>query len=108
MDNPVKSIPSPKYPQHVIQTFSKEEIEKLIKSCLYSKGAQPNNRKSFVMRRPSANRDQALIMFLLDTGLRATELCSLMVGDVDLKTGQVNVRHGIGGGAMGGKCRVTY
>ncbi len=108
IENPVKSIPPPKYPQQVIQTFSKEDIEKLIKSCLYSKEAHPYNRRSFVMRRPSANRDQALIMFLLDTGLRATELCSLLVGDVDLKTGQVNIRHGVTGGAKGGKGRVTY
>ena len=27
----------------------------------------------------------ALILFLLDTGLRATELCSLRIGDVDAK-----------------------
>lgn len=47
------------------------------------------------MRRPSANRDQALIMFLLDTGVRASELCSLLIGDVDLKTGQVNIKHGV-------------
>ena len=60
------------------------------------------------MRRPTANRDQALIMFLLDTGLRASELCSLLVGDVDLKTGQVSDRHGVSGGAKGGKGRVTY
>jgi integrase/recombinase XerD len=108
IENLVKSIPSPKYPQHVIQTFSKEEIEKLIKSCLYTRESQPYNRRSFVMRRPSANRDQALIMFLLDTGVRASELCSLLVGDVDLKTGQVNIRHGVTGGAKGGKGRVTY
>jgi integrase/recombinase XerD len=108
IENLVKSIPSPKYPLHVIQTFSKEEIEKLIKSCLYTRESQPYNRRSFVMRRPSANRDQALIMFLLDTGLRASELCSLLVGDVDLKTGQVSVRHGVSGGAKGGKGRVTY
>ena len=108
IENPVKSIPSPKYPQHVIQTFSKEEIEKLIKFCLYTRESQPYNRRSFVMRRPSANRDQALIMFLLDTGVRASELCSLLVGDVDLKTGKVNIRHGVTGGAKGGKGRVTY
>jgi integrase len=37
---------------------------------------------------------------LLDTGLRAMELCSLRIGNVDLKTGQVEIKHGvIGGGA---------
>ena len=108
LPNPAKEITPPKFPQHVIQTFSKEDIEKLIKACIYSREAQTEQRHKFVMRRPSANRDQAIVLTLLDTGLRATELCSLTVGDVDLKTGKVNVRHGVGGGAKGGKGRVTY
>ena len=108
LPNPAKEITPPKFPQHVIQTFSKEDIEKLIKSCVYSREAQTEVRHKFVMRRPSANRDQAILLTLLDTGLRASELCSLTVEDVDLKTGKVNIRHGIGGGAKGGKGRVTY
>ena len=108
LPNPAKEITPPKFPQHVIQTFSKEDLEKLIKSCVYSREAKTDDRKPFVMRRHSANRDQAIILTLLDTGLRATELCSLTVEDVDLKTGKVNIRHGIGGGAKGGKGRVTY
>ena len=101
LPNPAKEITPPKFPQHVIQTFSKEDIEKLIKACIYSREAQTEQRHKFVMRRPSANRDQAIVLTLLDTGLRATELCSLTVEDVDLKTGKVNVRHGVGGGAKG-------
>ena len=106
--NPVKDITPPKFPKHVIQTFTKEDIEKLIKACLYSREAQTEERRKFVMRRPTANRDQAIVLTLLDTGLRASELCALVVGDVDLKTGKVNVRHGVGGGAKGGKGRTTY
>ena len=92
LPNPAKEITPPKFPQHVIQTFSKEDIEKLIKACLYSREAQTNDRRTYVMRRPSANRDQAIILTLLDTGLRATELYSLTIEDLDLKTGKVNVR----------------
>ncbi len=47
------------------------------------------------MRRPSANRDQAIVLMLLDTGLRATELCSLTINDVDSKSGNVTIRHGM-------------
>ena len=60
------------------------------------------------MRRPSSNRDQAIVLMLLDTGLRATELCSLIINDVDLKTGKVTIRHGVVGGAKGGKGRTVY
>jgi hypothetical protein len=45
---------------------------------------------------------------VLDTGLRASEVCALDVGDVDLKSGQVRVKHGDPGGAKGGKGRVVY
>ena len=108
MPNPAKEITPPKFPKHVIQTFTKDDLEKLIKACLYSRQAVTQDRRTFVMRRPSANRDQAILLTLLDTGLRASELCALTVGDLDLKTGKVDVRHGIGGGAKGGKGRTTY
>lgn len=73
----------------------------------------PENRKrkrekKFVMRRPSANRDQAIVLVLLDTGLRATELCSLTINDFDLKSGKVTIWHGVAGGAKDGKGRTVY
>lgn len=106
--NPVKDITPPKFQKHHIETFGKEDIEKLLKACLYSRESQTETRHKFVMRRPSANRDQAIILTLLDTGLRAGELCALNVGDVDQKTGKVNVKHGSVGGAKGGKGRFVY
>lgn len=48
-------------------------------------------------------REMAIILFLLDTGLRATELCSLDRADVDLNTTRVQVRQG-----KGGKDRTVY
>src|SRR5262245_55339554 len=60
------------------------------------------------MRRPTAWHDKALILFLLDTGLRASKLCALTVGNVDLKNGQVLVKHGPGGGAKGSRGRVVF
>jgi len=60
------------------------------------------------MRRPTARRDRAIILTLLDTGLRASELVSLGVENVDLKTGKIHVDHGVAGGAKGGKGRTVY
>lgn len=60
------------------------------------------------MRQPSANRDQATVLMLLDTGLRATELCSMTINDVDLKSGKVTILHEVAGGAKGGKGRTVY
>jgi len=106
--NPVKGIPAPRYQKAQPQPFSREEVELLIKACLYSRDADTKFRHSFIMRRPTANRDQTIIMILLDTGLRASELCALKLGDVDLKTGRVNIKHGQIGGAKGGKGRTVF
>ncbi|MBI9050025.1 MAG: tyrosine-type recombinase/integrase [Anaerolineaceae bacterium] len=106
--NPAKEIKAPKFQKHPVETFTKEEVEKILKACVYSRESQTEVRKKFSMRRPSANRDQAIVLTLLDSGLRATELCSLTVNDIDLKTGKVSVRHGVGGGAKGGKGRTVY
>lgn len=59
-------------------TFSSDEIKRLLVA---------------VARSP---RNTALILTLLDTGLRAAELCALNIGDVDLKEGTVIVRSGKG------------
>jgi integrase/recombinase XerD len=45
------------------------------------------------MQHSTAKRDQVLIMALIDTGLRALELRTLKIGDVDLKTGKVQVKY---------------
>jgi integrase/recombinase XerD len=47
-------------------------------------------------------------MTLLDAGLRASELSALKMGDVDLKSSKVLVKHGRLSGAKGGKGRTVY
>jgi integrase/recombinase XerD len=80
----------------------------MLKACTYSRATVSATRRSFVTRRPSANHDTALILVLLDTGIRASELCALKIEDVDLATGRVEIRHGVEGGAKGGKGRTIY
>ncbi len=60
------------------------------------------------MWRPTALRDEANILALLDTGLRSSELFSLDFGELDIKTGKLVVRHGPAGGTKGGKGRIVY
>ncbi len=107
-ENPMKGVPAPRFQYPPIEPFTKEEIERLLKACEFSREARTEARRKFVMRRPTANRDRALILILVDTGLRASELCSLAVGDLEPSTGKVHIKHGRAGGAKGGKGRFVY
>ena len=108
LPNPIKAIPAPKFEQAPIEPFTKEEVERLLKACEQCNEAKTTDRRKYIMRRATGRRDQAIIMTLLDTGLRASELSALKVGDVDLKTGKVLVKHGRLGGAKGGKGRTVF
>jgi integrase/recombinase XerD len=101
--NPMLAIPAPKAPSRVIEPLNRDEIAKIIKACDTTKEAASTRRAGFTMKRETATRDRAIVLLLLDAGLRASELCHLSIGDVDLTTGKVTVREG-----KGGKDRVTY
>jgi len=106
--NPMKAVPAPKFEEAPVEPFTREEIEALLKACEYCQLAETTDRRRFTMRRPTGKRDRALILTLLDSGLRASELCALKIGDVDAKTGKVLIKHGVTGGAKGGKGRTVF
>ncbi len=108
IQDPMEDVPAPKFKIAPVETFSKEEIEQMLKACAYSREYQPYNRRKFTVKRPTANRDQAIILVLLDTGLRAMELCKLCRKDIDIRSGKVEITHGYTGGAKGGKGRTVY
>ena len=87
--NIVRTIdpPDPKAP--VVETLTKEEIDALLGACDHSKTWK--NRQVTANERPTADRDRAIILLLLDTGLRASELCGIKFGDVNLTTNSIKV-----------------
>jgi integrase/recombinase XerD len=107
MANPMKDVPPQRIKKTPVEPFTRDELGRMLKACLYTREAETNMRHKYVMRRPTANLDEALILVLVDTGLRALELCSLKVGDVEIKRGKVEVKHGVEGGAKGGKWRIV-
>jgi integrase/recombinase XerD len=108
LPNPMKKVPPPKFERKPVEPLTREEIESLLQVCDYSQEAATTIRKKFTMRRPSSYRDKAIILTLLDSGLRASELCALKIGALDIKTGKVIVQHGVAGGAKGRKGRFVY
>ena len=66
--NPSARLVQPKAPDYIIPTFTPEHIEKMLATC------DQKTKEGF--------RDYVLLLVLLDTGMRVSELCGLRVEDV--------------------------
>ena len=66
--NPAARLSKPKVSQRVIATFTPEHIEKMLAAC------DTDTRTGF--------RDYVILLLLLDTGMRVSELCNLRLSDV--------------------------
>ena len=74
--------PAPLLPQKIVQPYTVEEIERLLASCdtRFYWGA----------------RNRAMILVLLNKGVRRTELVDLDLADLDLEGQRLRVLHGKG------------
>jgi len=81
--NPMGKVRAPKVPQEPLESVRLDDLRAMVATC---KGKALTDR-----------RDKAVMLALLDTGLRASEFIGLNVGDVDMRAGAVMVRHGKGG-----------
>ncbi len=82
IEEPV-NVRMPRVEQKRMVVLSREEVKRVLSVC--------------------GTRDRALVMTLIDSGLRRGEALGLDWDDVDFRTGAVHVRRG-----KGGKARVTY
>jgi len=85
---PDLTIKMPSWESKEIIPFNEEEIKSLLKGCEFAK-VPAGKRKAYQFKRPNALRDKAIILTLLDTGIRVGELTRLRVGDVNLENGEV-------------------
>jgi len=76
--SPMRSVLMPKLEKKRPVSFTPKEVETMLEAT-------------------STLRNKAMMLFLLDTGVRRAELVALNVGDVDVKTGVVHVIAGKGG-----------
>ena len=82
--------PKPKKPD--IKPFTKDELRRLVDATKQTAQARTDRRKSFKMRRNISLRNQAIVLVLIDTGIRAGELVRLTYGDYNQSAGEINVR----------------
>jgi integrase/recombinase XerD len=91
IQRPDLKLSRPAYKLAEVTPFSESDVKRLLKACDYSDTVVSKNGKEYRMRRETVNRDKALILILLDTGLRVGELCRLKMQDVNLETGEILV-----------------
>jgi integrase/recombinase XerD len=77
LTSPMAAVRLPKLPKDVLPPFSSKDVRALLAAC-------------------DNERDHALVLTLLDSGVRASELLALNVGDLDTATGALQVRQGKG------------
>ncbi len=81
--NIMRKIPVPKAPVKVINTFTNEQFIKLVELCRRDNGY--------------GDRNLAILLLMLDSGLRVSECRDIELGDVDLESGSIRIRRGKGG-----------
>ncbi len=75
--SPMTKVAMPRVNKRILPAFSEEEVHRLLSACV-------------------TKRDRAIILFLLDTGCRVSELVNLNGGDISIRTGEVQIRQGKG------------
>jgi len=96
-------VECPRYHRPQIVPFTPEEVRALLEACDYNAPWDCRWVKGVRGRRPTALRDRAIILMLVDSGIRVSELVMLRVRDYDRRRGQVIIRHG-----KGNKTRVIF
>jgi site-specific recombinase XerD len=80
--NLMTKIPVPKAPTKVIDTFSAEQIGRLAELCHRSNG--------------DGYRNLSIILLMLDSGIRVSEMTGITLGDVNLAEGYIKISAGKG------------
>ena len=75
--NPIRKVKPPENKIRPLPGVSIPDIQKMISTC-------------------DSQRDKTILLFLLDTGVRASELIALNYSDVNVLTGSIIIQHGKG------------
>ena len=79
--NPFRGMKNVRLPQRIVEPFSSADVDALLDACSES---------------AIGSRDRALMLVLLDTGVRCSELVQLALVDLDLSARRLRVLHGKG------------
>jgi integrase/recombinase XerD len=81
--SPMRKVKMPKLPKLQKPAYTVDDVKKLLSVA--------------------SDKEELIVMLLIDTGVRSTELCRLTAGDIDIGAGTARVRSG-----KGNKDRTTF
>ncbi len=84
-------VDRPRPEQRAIVPFSRGDVEAMLEACGYTRSYVRPGKRECRNRRPTAARDRAIILMLLDTGMRASELVGLDMDQLDQKNRRIVV-----------------
>jgi site-specific recombinase XerD len=87
----VRQVRRPNPEKPVIVPFSHDDLVRLLAACDASEAFTRPGQRIADYQRPTALRDKAILLLLLDTGLRASELCDLQLRHVDHRNSRITV-----------------
>ncbi len=96
-------VARPKWRRPAIEPYTKVELSAMLEAAGHNAAWISKHGRRVEEPRDTALRDRAIVLVLLDAGLRASELCDLCVRDYDQKTGKTHIRNG-----KGSKARYVY
>lgn len=86
-------VPRPRVTNEEPIPFTEAEVRSLLAAVKPASGPRASSGLYYL----TDLRDQAVLLVMLDTGIRAGELCALAIADVHLQTGQAVINDGRGG-----------
>jgi integrase/recombinase XerD len=96
-------VARPRYHRPVVEPYTRTDIGALLNACAENAQWKTPKGKEVKSERGWKLRDRAIILVLVDTGIRAQELCDLVVKDYENKLGRLQIRHG-----KGNKSRMVF
>lgn len=93
----LRQVPRPDAHSLPMAPFSEDEVRRMLAAAKVMRAWSRRTGAHVDGKRPTAARDGAMLLVLLDTGLRVSELCDLQVKHLDRVTGRLVVEKGKGG-----------
>jgi integrase/recombinase XerD len=80
----IKRVPRPDPEKPAIKPYTRDDVEAMLAACKSTRRYVLPSKNVCHRSRPTAHRDKAIILVLVDTGIRASELCKITIADEDL------------------------